>query len=119
MRYGDVMKVVKEAGVILGDEASDYATHSMRRGAATAYLMAGVPYETAKIFGRWRSEAFRAYVTPWAGMISGAAVKVAQGHVAVAVQASDRPRQRLVMKTRARLDADKLIRHMEQNAPFR
>ena len=38
VRYYDIMKIIKQAAVLLGDDAKSYGSHSIRRGAATCYL---------------------------------------------------------------------------------
>ena len=62
VRYYDVMKAVKLAAMKLGANPSDYATHSIRRGSASHYLAAKMPYEWIRIHGRWRSDCVREYL---------------------------------------------------------
>ena len=45
----------------LGHDSSQYNTHSLRIGAATAAARAGLPPSTIQRLGRWRSSAFTAY----------------------------------------------------------
>jgi hypothetical protein len=41
----------------------DYAGHSFRRGSASWALLQGIPGETIKILGNWKSQAYLAYLT--------------------------------------------------------
>ena len=41
MRYCDVMNTLKNAAEKFGRDTSKYGTHSLRRGGASAYLLAG------------------------------------------------------------------------------
>ena len=45
------------------------ASHSLRRGGATTYSIAGVPDEDIKRFGRWLSDAYKLYVFLGTGSI--------------------------------------------------
>ena len=50
-------ELLKRAGI------KSYATgHSFRQGGAQSLFDAGVSIEDIKIFGRWRSDAFRRYI---------------------------------------------------------
>ena len=106
---GDMMIMVKSAGVALGEEAKDYGSHSFRRGGATAYMAAGVPYETVRMFGRWKSDCARSYIDAWAGMMSEAASLVNRGHVAAPVQGRGQARTRDAFDASARSQAERLI----------
>ena len=46
----------------LGFLISKIGTHSLHTGAATAMFLAGVPAETIKLIGRWRSQTFLRYI---------------------------------------------------------
>ena len=61
VRYFDIMKIIKQAAVLLGESASNFGSHSIRRGAATCYLQV-MPYEWVRMHGRWRSDCAREYV---------------------------------------------------------
>ena len=63
VRYFDVMKLVKAAAVQLGEPPEAYGSHSFRRGFATCYLAAGMPYEWVRMHARWRSDCAREYIS--------------------------------------------------------
>ena len=81
VRYCDVMQLLKTAAEQCGRSSSDYGTHSLRRGGASAYVMAGASVEEVAIFGRWRdSQSVRLYVEPAArGLLLGLEDKVNRG----------------------------------------
>jgi len=81
VRYCDVMQLLKTAAEACGHEAQHYGTHSLRRGGASAYVLAGGSVEEVAIFGRWRSsQAVRLYVEPAArGLMLGLEDKVNDG----------------------------------------
>ena len=47
----------------VGEDPSEFAGHSMRRGAAFSARRAGLPDSMIKILGRWNSDCFRQYLT--------------------------------------------------------
>ena len=47
----------------IGEDGSEFAGHSMRRGAAFSARRAGLPDSMIKILGRWNSDCFRQYLT--------------------------------------------------------
>jgi hypothetical protein len=61
--------VLKQAAVACGVAASRVATHSLRRGGASAYAAAGVPDADVQRFGRWTSDGYKRYVTTHADMM--------------------------------------------------
>ena len=56
------IKPIREALDTLGYVSESFATHSFRIGAATAAAEAGIDEATIKALGRWKSNAFQAYV---------------------------------------------------------
>jgi hypothetical protein len=62
-------EILKGAAVDCGIQASRVATHSLRRGGASAYAAAGVPDADIKRFGRWTSEGYKVYVSAHADMM--------------------------------------------------
>lgn len=48
----------------LGLSAEEYGTHSLRRGGATWLLSCGVPLQTIKSIGDWRSDCVQKYLKP-------------------------------------------------------
>ena len=58
----EVSKVLQAAALQCGVSAKMVASHSLRRGGATTYSLAGVPDEDIKRFGRWLSDAYKLYV---------------------------------------------------------
>jgi len=75
--YRDVQMILKQVATALGTDPSTIATHSIRRGAATLYLMSGKwSYDECRLWGRWRSEAVREYVQVWDTMSAEASLAV-------------------------------------------
>ena len=63
VRYADMVRIVKAAATRAGLNASEYSTHSMRKGGAQGYLMAGMSLLELKLQGRWsRIESLEGYV---------------------------------------------------------
>ena len=58
-RY-DLRFLIKRIGL----PPEEYNTHSLRIGAATTAAAAGIPVESIKQLGRWRSKAYRSYIRP-------------------------------------------------------
>ena len=58
------VKRIKQCLSLCGFDHTMYSGHSFRRGGATSAFQAGVPVETIKILGDWRSEAYQVYLTP-------------------------------------------------------
>jgi hypothetical protein len=55
--------VLKAAAMACGVMGSKVASHSLRRGGASAYAAAGVPHADIQKFGRWTSDCFKLYIT--------------------------------------------------------
>jgi hypothetical protein len=66
---GRLATVLKQAAVACGVSASRVATHSLRRGGASAYAAAGVPDADVQRFGRWTSDGYKRYVTTHSDMM--------------------------------------------------
>ena len=64
-----VSQALKLAAAAAGIPAAKVASHSLRRGGASAYIAAGASEEALVRFGRWTSEAYQAYVYPHAEML--------------------------------------------------
>ena len=79
--YADVAMLLKQAAVALGVDPLKIGTHSLRRGGATAYLMAGAAYSDVRMYGRWRSDCVREYVECYDDMLLSAGQKVVSGQV--------------------------------------
>ncbi|XP_077779830.1 uncharacterized protein LOC144326850, partial [Podarcis muralis] len=58
-QFTRVMRSALSAG---GFPAAEFAAHSFRIGAATAAVLMGLPTERIKEMGRWKSNAYKAYV---------------------------------------------------------
>jgi hypothetical protein len=57
------MKLIKSAASHCGYDKSKYASHSLRRGSASAHLMSGMSLDAVRFFGRWKGEnSMRGYV---------------------------------------------------------
>ncbi len=57
-----VNRVLNSCVVTVGLDPDDFSPHSFRIGAATSAAMQGIPEETIKNYGRWKSQAVRGYV---------------------------------------------------------
>ena len=65
------MDQVREALCQAGVDASKFAGHSFRRGAATTALEKDISDATIKMLGRWRSEAYTRYIkTPHSQLVT-------------------------------------------------
>jgi hypothetical protein len=53
---------LKDAAESMGLSRSRYASHSLRRGGATAMAAAGIGHETIRRWGRWLSDTWRRYI---------------------------------------------------------
>ena len=62
----------------LGCQASDYAGHSYRIGAATAAPSSGLPPWLVKTLGRWPSDCYERYIQCPQPVLSGVALKLLQ-----------------------------------------
>ena len=58
----EFVRRIRQALNELGLNASDYAGHSFRIGAATSAALAGIPDHLIKVLGRWESDAYTVYV---------------------------------------------------------
>lgn len=54
-------KALKKTATRMGLEPRQFATHSLRRGGATAMFLGGTKDLTVQLFGRWRSNAYKVY----------------------------------------------------------
>ncbi|KAG3102353.1 hypothetical protein PI125_g14192 [Phytophthora idaei] len=58
----DVMtSAIKQAAQDVGEQGSEYGTHSLRSGGATALFAEGVDRLVIKHFGRWSSDCYEQY----------------------------------------------------------
>ena len=57
-----ISEVLKAGMRACGCNSDRTASHSLRRGGASAYYCAGVPMEDIKIFGRWLSDSYKLYI---------------------------------------------------------
>ena len=84
-----VASTLKRAAVELHFPESDYATHSLRIGGATALFGAGVPFEEVRRFGRWASDCWRRYVYESRESTRGFAKKMANSPYTMQMSAAD------------------------------
>ena len=71
-----ISEVLKAGMRACGCNSDRIASHSLRRGGASAYYCAGVPMEDIKIFGRWLSDAHKLYI-----FLSGTSSIMSKGNV--------------------------------------
>ena len=102
VRYYDVVHEVKAAAVECGYDAAVYASHSLRRGGATACLLAGMSIEAT--FGRWKGElCLCLYIeTGTAFLIRRYSNRVVEGIEDADLLQRQLPRQRDVLFVRAK-----------------
>ena len=60
--YNEFLKELKAACAAIGLNPTLFATHSLRRGSVSDQFANGVPDKVIKYSGRWRSNAFEAYI---------------------------------------------------------
>jgi hypothetical protein len=65
-----ISEILKVAAVSCGVRASRVASHSLRRGGASAYAAAGVPHADIQKFGRWTSDGYKIYITIHANIMT-------------------------------------------------
>ena len=80
---------IKTAAVELNFPASDFATHSLRIGGATALFGAGVPFEEVRRFDRWASDCWRRYVYESRESTRDFASKMAESPCTMQMSAAD------------------------------
>ena len=57
-----ISNAVKRAAKLYGLDPKRYSSHSLRSGGATAMFLGGSSDTTVQLFGRWTSDAYKAYV---------------------------------------------------------
>jgi hypothetical protein len=60
--YSSLLSLLKSCIAKLGLNPQDYAMHSFRRGGCTLAHQLGVDPDSIKIHGKWRSDAYQAYL---------------------------------------------------------
>ena len=62
LSYDQIEKVTKELMAAVGEDPSQFSTHSYRIGGATALFAAGANETVIRTMGRWSSDMHRLYV---------------------------------------------------------
>ena len=62
LTYRQFQAMLKESISTAGMDATQYSSHSFRRGGASWSFLAGVPTEMIKLMGDWRSDAYLRYI---------------------------------------------------------
>ena len=62
LTHADLTSMLKLFLNACGESSAEYSTHSIRRGGATLFHMAGVPSHDIQAHGTWQSEAFKRYI---------------------------------------------------------
>ena len=112
VKYCGIMTLVKDAAEACGRDTSKYGSHvhSLRRGGACAYLLAGVDVQTIAIWGRGADvKTVQLYIEPAvASLMKGAQDKMNNGEVEpnLKLRAEERPRAEQI--SRARKAAEQL-----------
>jgi hypothetical protein len=71
-----VSAVLKAAAVADGIPAADISSHSLRVSGLSRLLAAGMPYESARTYGRWKSDCARRYWWPATSLAQAFSVKI-------------------------------------------
>jgi len=111
VRYADILKIIKAAAVAAGKDPTEYASHSMRKGGASQYLLSGnCTLEEVRIMGRWKSfKAMGVYIDEAAkDLTRGKQWSVCRGATHKSVLLRRPPRERDFMRWKARKQATKL-----------
>jgi hypothetical protein len=109
MRYSDMMALLKKAGENLEIEQKNVGTHSLRRGGAQAYLLAGATLQQVQFWGRWKSDtSMRLYVEGTVGAtLRGLAARVIRGEEDPTLLRLEAPRPRDMQIFRAKKRLEK------------
>ena len=111
VRYVDVVALVKQGAEGAGKDPTEFSSHSLRRGGAGGYLMAGAMDLTqVQFFGRWKSIFTARLYMDWGGpgMSRDAQHKVLRGDQRQGVIPSQPPRERDLNRLRAKMAAAKM-----------
>ena len=110
VRYHDMRKLAQRAAELCGRCTKDYATHSWRRGGASAYILAGCSLQSIQLYGRWALlSSLKLYVEPVVGqMMKGAQERVLMGIEEVRIVNKPEPRPRAFNMHRAKTAVRKL-----------
>ena len=111
VRYVDMVELIKSAAKVCGLDASEYSSHSQRRGGASQYLLSGaMTLEEVRIYGRWKSlSSLKLYIEPAMGALARAAqAAVLSGQENHELLAMEAPRQRDFMRMRAAKAVNKM-----------
>ena len=103
-RYCDMMKLLKVAGEKTGLPKTDMGSHSLRRGGACFYLLAGLTLQEVKAYGRWAADSsLRLYVEGSVGnVMQGMAAKGLAGQRDPELLRKEAPRTRDLQVFRAK-----------------
>ena len=120
VRYADMVRIVKAAATRAGLDATEYSSHSMRKGGAQAYLLAGMSLLELKLQGRWKKveslEGYIGHAVPQLTLLKRMQWKVARGHEDENVLANKPARDRTFMRWAAEQEAAKLRRQLTQQS---
>ena len=124
VRYADMVRLVKAAAARGGLSTDEYASHSMRKGGAQAYLLAGYSLQELKLQGRWSSlDSVLGYVghaVPSLTLLKRMQRLVVRGHEDEDVLLNKPARNRNFFKWAAEQEAAKLQRRVKRSfTPFR
>ena len=110
VRYHDVRRLAQRGAELCGRDTRLYATHSWRRGGASAYILAGCSLQSVQLYGRWALlSSLKLYVGPVIGqLLSGAQELVLSGKEEVRMLDRPQPRPRDFNLHRAKAAVKKL-----------
>ena len=104
VRYHDMRQMAQRAAELCGRNTKDYATHSWRRGGASAYLLSGCTLQSIQLYGRWALlSSLKLYVEPVIGqLLQGAQQRVLTGVEEIRLVDRPKPMERTVNMHRAK-----------------
>ena len=104
VRHCDVMRIIQGAAEGCGRDTKLFGTHSLRRGGAASYLLAGQSIESVALFGRWaNTQTVRGYIEPAARtLMKGYQDRVNHGFEDPCIILKEKPRERDMQLFRAR-----------------
>ena len=119
VRYADMVRIVKAAATRAGLNVSEYSTHSMRKGGAQGYLLAGMSFLELKLQGRWSRikslEGYIGHAVPQLNLLKNMQWRVVRGHEDQELLANKPARDRTFMRWAAEQEPAKLRRRMESD----
>ena len=114
VRYYDIMRLVQAAAEGCGRDTKLYGTHSLRRGGASSYVLAGATIDNTALFGGWASShTVRRYIEPAAKFLMKDFIdKVTEGVEEPSLVMRGKPRGRDLQRFKAQRRAEVVANHL-------